>query len=170
MLFGQSLFQSVLDRLDAEEDKSEKDEAAHRIRGLNVSFAARRFRPGISTILGAHSRLASKSRKDPLIGTVAAGRIPESSSSSAREAWGRSTWRSTSPSRSASRSRCSAEYAHKGEIVARFQQGSHQRVAHQAPERARRLRLRPARKMAAFTSRWSSSRATTSRTRSSVPA
>jgi hypothetical protein len=43
MLFGQSLFQSVLDRLDAEEDKSEKDEAAHRIRGLNVSFAATVF-------------------------------------------------------------------------------------------------------------------------------
>ncbi|AYG61475.1 hypothetical protein QD460_24470 [Rhizobium jaguaris] len=44
MLFGQSLFQSVLDRLDAEEeDKSGKDEAAHRIRGLNVSFAATVF-------------------------------------------------------------------------------------------------------------------------------
>lgn len=40
MLFRQSLFQSVLDRLDAEEDTPEKDEAAHRIRGLNVSFAA----------------------------------------------------------------------------------------------------------------------------------
>lgn len=41
MLFGQSLFQSVLDRLDTEEeDKSEKDEAAHRVRGLNVSFVA----------------------------------------------------------------------------------------------------------------------------------
>lgn len=40
MLFRQSLFQSVLDRLDAEEDIPEKDEAAHRIRGLNVSFAA----------------------------------------------------------------------------------------------------------------------------------
>ncbi|MFT4182195.1 MAG: hypothetical protein QM636_09800 [Rhizobium sp.] len=41
MLFGQSLFQSVLDRLDTEEeDKAEKDEAAHRIRGLNVSFVA----------------------------------------------------------------------------------------------------------------------------------
>lgn len=40
MLFKQSLFQSVLDRLDAEDDISEKEEAAHRIRGLNVSFAA----------------------------------------------------------------------------------------------------------------------------------
>jgi hypothetical protein len=40
MLFKQSLFQSVLDRLDSEEDASEKEEAAHRIRGLNVSFAA----------------------------------------------------------------------------------------------------------------------------------
>ncbi|KAA1182588.1 hypothetical protein FP026_10995 [Rhizobium tropici] len=40
MLFRQSLFQSVLDRLDTEEDTSEQEEAAHRIRGLNVSFAA----------------------------------------------------------------------------------------------------------------------------------
>lgn len=40
MLFRQSLFQSVLDRLDTEEDIPEKEEAAHRIRGLNVSFAA----------------------------------------------------------------------------------------------------------------------------------
>lgn len=40
MLFKQSLFQSVLDRLDSEEDESEKEEAAHRIRGLNVSFVA----------------------------------------------------------------------------------------------------------------------------------
>ena len=40
MLFKQSLFQSVLDRLDAEEEESEKEEGAHRIRGLNVSFAA----------------------------------------------------------------------------------------------------------------------------------
>ncbi len=40
MLVRQSLFQSVLDRLDTEEDASEKEEAAHRIRGLNVSFAA----------------------------------------------------------------------------------------------------------------------------------
>ncbi|NLS15476.1 hypothetical protein HGP16_02755 [Rhizobium sp. P40RR-XXII] len=39
MLFRQSLFQSVLDRLDTEEDAPEKEEA-HRIRGLNVSFAA----------------------------------------------------------------------------------------------------------------------------------
>ena len=43
MLFGQSLFQSVLDRLDAEEENAEKNEAAHRIRGLNVSFAASVF-------------------------------------------------------------------------------------------------------------------------------
>lgn len=40
MLIKQSLFQSVLDRLDAEEEISEKEEAAHRILGLNVSFAA----------------------------------------------------------------------------------------------------------------------------------
>ncbi|MBB6484174.1 hypothetical protein [Rhizobium lusitanum] len=40
MLFKQSLFQSVLDRLDTEEEASEKEELAHRIRGLNVSFAA----------------------------------------------------------------------------------------------------------------------------------
>ena len=40
MLFKQSLFQSVLDRLDTEEEASEKEEVAHRIRGLNVSFAA----------------------------------------------------------------------------------------------------------------------------------
>ncbi|NTJ67611.1 hypothetical protein G6M50_06505 [Agrobacterium rhizogenes] len=40
MLFKQSLFQSVLDRLDSEEEITEKEEAAHRIRGLNVSFAA----------------------------------------------------------------------------------------------------------------------------------
>ncbi|MFS8044223.1 hypothetical protein [Rhizobium sp. BR 314] len=40
MLFKQSLFQSVLDRLDTEEQASEKEETAHRIRGLNVSFAA----------------------------------------------------------------------------------------------------------------------------------
>ncbi|WP_349956053.1 hypothetical protein [Rhizobium sp. ZPR3] len=40
MLFKQSLFQSVLDRLDSEEEVTEKEEAAHRIRGLNVSFAA----------------------------------------------------------------------------------------------------------------------------------
>ncbi|MGY5801824.1 hypothetical protein ACXHMN_10850 [Rhizobium sp. LEGMi12c] len=40
MLFKQSLFQSVLDRLDSEEEVSEQEEAAHRIRGLNVSFAA----------------------------------------------------------------------------------------------------------------------------------
>ncbi|AGB72057.1 MULTISPECIES: hypothetical protein [Rhizobium] len=40
MLFKQSLFQSVLDRLDSEEEPAEQEEAAHRIRGLNVSFAA----------------------------------------------------------------------------------------------------------------------------------
>ncbi|MGY5775832.1 hypothetical protein [Rhizobium sp. LEGMi135b] len=40
MLFRQSLFQSVLDRLDTEEDAPEDEETAHRIRGLNVSFAA----------------------------------------------------------------------------------------------------------------------------------
>jgi hypothetical protein len=40
MLFGQSLFQSVLDRLDTEEEATDAQEAAHRIRGLNVSFAA----------------------------------------------------------------------------------------------------------------------------------
>ncbi|TXI11241.1 MAG: hypothetical protein E6Q76_02755 [Rhizobium sp.] len=40
MLFRQSLFQSVLDRLDSEEDISQEEETAHRIRGLNVSFAA----------------------------------------------------------------------------------------------------------------------------------
>ncbi|MFB2562002.1 hypothetical protein [Rhizobium sp. IMFF44] len=40
MLFKQSLFQSVLDRLDGEEEAAEQEEAAHRIRGLNVSFAA----------------------------------------------------------------------------------------------------------------------------------
>ena len=40
MLFRQSLFQSVLDRLDTEEEALEKEEVAHRIRGLNVSFAA----------------------------------------------------------------------------------------------------------------------------------
>lgn len=40
MLFKQSLFQSVLDRLDSEEEVTEQEETAHRIRGLNVSFAA----------------------------------------------------------------------------------------------------------------------------------
>ncbi|WFU07869.1 hypothetical protein QA646_11110 [Rhizobium sp. CB3090] len=52
MLFGQSLFQSVLDRLDAEEEKSEKNETAHRIRGLNVSFAA--------TVFGGEPAAASR--------------------------------------------------------------------------------------------------------------
>ncbi|MEZ2219991.1 hypothetical protein [Rhizobium sp. RCC_161_2] len=54
MLFGQSLFQSVLDRLDTEDEKSSKDEAAHRIRGLNVSFVA--------TVLGGEP--AESSRPD----------------------------------------------------------------------------------------------------------
>ncbi|GAJ90545.1 hypothetical protein MOV66_27185 [Agrobacterium sp. SHOUNA12C] len=54
MLFGQSLFQSVLDRLETEDDKSAKDEAAHRIRGLNVSFVA--------TVLGGEP--AGSSRPD----------------------------------------------------------------------------------------------------------
>ena len=52
MLFKQSLFQSVLDRLDSEEDEPEKEEAAHRIRGLNVSFAA--------TILGGETPEAQR--------------------------------------------------------------------------------------------------------------
>lgn len=52
MLFGQSLFQSVLDRLDTEEEKSAKDEAAHRIRGLNVSFVA--------TVLGGETAASSR--------------------------------------------------------------------------------------------------------------
>ena len=40
MLVRQSLFQSVLDRFDSEEEAAEQEKAAHRIRGLNVSFAA----------------------------------------------------------------------------------------------------------------------------------
>jgi hypothetical protein len=52
MLFGQSLFQSVLDRLDTEDEKSAKDEAAHRIRGLNVSFVA--------TVLGGEPAASSR--------------------------------------------------------------------------------------------------------------
>ncbi|MDE1997134.1 MAG: hypothetical protein KGI75_31830 [Rhizobiaceae bacterium] len=47
MLFGQSLFKSVLDRLDTEEDTSEEEAAAHRIRGLNASFVAA-VREGVS--------------------------------------------------------------------------------------------------------------------------
>jgi hypothetical protein len=52
MLFGQSLFQSVLDRLETEDDKATKDEAAHRIRGLNVSFVA--------TVLGGEPAASSR--------------------------------------------------------------------------------------------------------------
>ncbi len=60
--------------------------------------------------------------QDPLIGTVAAGRY-RVLKQLGEEGWGRSTWRSTSPSRSASRSRCSTPSTlTKGEIVARFQQ------------------------------------------------
>ncbi len=42
MLFGQSIFQSVLDRLDAEEEEAVAPApvASHRIHGLNSSFAA----------------------------------------------------------------------------------------------------------------------------------
>ena len=42
MLFGQSIFQSVLDRLDAEEEDggASSPVASHRIHGLNSSFAA----------------------------------------------------------------------------------------------------------------------------------
>ncbi|WP_047456550.1 hypothetical protein [Rhizobium rhizogenes] len=52
MLFGQSLFQSVLDRLETEDDKATKDETAHRIRGLNVSFVA--------TVLGGEPAASSR--------------------------------------------------------------------------------------------------------------
>lgn len=52
MLFGQSLFQSVLDRLDTEDEKSAKDGEAHRIRGLNVSFVA--------TVLGGETAASSR--------------------------------------------------------------------------------------------------------------
>lgn len=49
MLFGQSIFQSVLDRLDAEdaENANEPPAASHRIQGLNSSFAAD-VRDGVS--------------------------------------------------------------------------------------------------------------------------
>jgi hypothetical protein len=49
MLFGQSIFQSVLDRLDAEEAEAlpEAAIASHRIMGLNSSFAAD-VREGVS--------------------------------------------------------------------------------------------------------------------------
>jgi hypothetical protein len=49
MLLGQSVFQSVLDRLGAEEDgaAAEPDPAGHRIRGLNAGFAAA-AREGVS--------------------------------------------------------------------------------------------------------------------------
>lgn len=40
MLFGQSVFQSVLDRLDDEGADDTGETVAHHIRGLNVSFAA----------------------------------------------------------------------------------------------------------------------------------
>lgn len=42
MLFGQSVFQSVLDRLDAEEEETPKsaEPSAHRIHGLNTGFAS----------------------------------------------------------------------------------------------------------------------------------
>jgi hypothetical protein len=42
MLFGQSVFQSVLDRLDAEEEEAPKsaEPSAHRILGLNTGFAS----------------------------------------------------------------------------------------------------------------------------------
>jgi hypothetical protein len=41
MLFGQSIFQSVLDRLDAEEEGAPvgENQASHRIHGLNAGFA-----------------------------------------------------------------------------------------------------------------------------------
>jgi len=52
MLFKQSLFQSVLNRLDSEEEVTEEEEAAHRIRGLNVSFAA--------TVLGGETPEAQR--------------------------------------------------------------------------------------------------------------
>lgn len=49
MLFGQSIFQSVLDRLDAEEAAAlpEASIPSHRIQGLNSSFAAD-VREGVS--------------------------------------------------------------------------------------------------------------------------
>jgi hypothetical protein len=49
MLFGQSIFQSVLDRLDAEDAAAAPEQLvpSHRIRGLNSSFAAD-VRDGVS--------------------------------------------------------------------------------------------------------------------------
>jgi hypothetical protein len=47
MRFGQSVFQSVLDRLDAEETEAGEGDGPHRIQGLNASFAAS-VREGIS--------------------------------------------------------------------------------------------------------------------------
>ncbi|WFR96820.1 hypothetical protein [Rhizobium tumorigenes] len=49
MLFGQSIFQSVLDRLDAEDEEAvfAQSASAHRIQGLNSSFAAD-VRDGVS--------------------------------------------------------------------------------------------------------------------------
>ena len=52
MLVRQSLFQSVLDRLDTEEEICENEETAHRIRGLNVSFVA--------TVLGGETPQAHR--------------------------------------------------------------------------------------------------------------
>ena len=66
MLLRQSLFQSVLGRLDSEEDVPEKEESAHRIHGLNVSFAA--------TVLGGETPEAHRAGdayldnlRDPII-------------------------------------------------------------------------------------------------------
>ena len=49
MLFGQSIFQSVLDRLDSEEEiaQEEAPSAGHRIQGLNASFVSP-MREGVS--------------------------------------------------------------------------------------------------------------------------
>ena len=49
MLFGQSIFQSVLDRLESEEEiaQAESPSSAHRIQGLNSSFASP-MREGVS--------------------------------------------------------------------------------------------------------------------------
>jgi hypothetical protein len=47
MLFGQSIFQSVLERLKAEADEASDEDApvSHQIRGLNSSFVAARIAP-----------------------------------------------------------------------------------------------------------------------------
>lgn len=47
MLFGQSIFQSVLDRLEAEEEDGEAPSSVHRIQGLNASFVSS-VREGVS--------------------------------------------------------------------------------------------------------------------------